>query len=929
MQLYFITSGYYNFIINFVFQTCRGICMYKLSLMFLLLQVATSSLKAQHTYVAKGKLIDTSGKPLPKIALQFVQGFDTLHYTSTDNGNFYFNNVRAGIFLLTIAMPGQPALEATYSIPEDTGKIFNIPSVTINGSIITLQETIVRPLSVIIKEDTIQYNAAAFKMRDGALIEDLIKKFPGIAIDKDGNITIQGKLIEKVRVNGKDFFAGDVRSATQNLPAEIISNIQIIDDYGDQANITGIKTGASQKIININTRKDKNKGSFGNITLGIGDDGRYIGSTSLNNFKDERQIALLASINNTSVNPSGFNFSPNSPGASAGAGTAQAGSGITTTKSLGINFRNKWSEKLSVYGSYSFSGRSNYIESTVYQQDFNPLDTRTTDRTGITTTKTDNHRLNWNMEYAIDTDNFFKLALSASFNQNIIENNNISLLSRVRFFTNSRNQLHASGNNINLNGNISYNRRFKKRGRNFNINATIDNSAPKQQNEVINLYTDVDSAGLDSPGTTPLITNLNQHQSQNDDNSSIRSSFNISYIEPLYKYISVEFNYAYDRSKITNQHDVSDIDSLRFEQFNTSLTNHYSTTFITDKYGINIQSAVNKYKYVIGVVVQPSNMQGFNETRNLWTSYKTVNWSPNARFFYRISSLQSITLSYSGNSRAPDFQKLQPFIDSENLSNIIIGNPDLQAEFVNRLNASYNSFDKASGNTLFVNLSYDHDSNKIVSSIMNDANSTSRTTTYVNTDGSYNMAGNASLSKPFNSRKYTAAINIFGNLNNNISYADNEKINGQYWMLRPGAKVRIDLPDLLDAELFADFAVNHTRSDFPDHVMTAQTQTIFMGLNGKVYFLKNMTFGYDYSRAFNFGYGGNINTNPDILSIFVEYRFLKRKIATLRLQGFDLLNQNTRITRSIYGTTVTDSRSNGLLRYFFLTFNLRFNKFSK
>jgi hypothetical protein len=270
----------------------------------------------------------------------------------------------------------------------------------------------VRP--VLIKEDTVQFDVGAYKVREGAPVEDVIKKLPGVTVDKDGNIETQGKKVARVRVNGKDFFGGDVQTAIQNLPADVIQNIQIIDDYGDAANISGIKSGEPEKIININTQPNKNKGVFGNATVAAGNEGRYAGNVFVNRCNDEQQVSVLGAVNNTNANL--FNF--NGGGRGGGARGANFGSdnrsgpggaGITLSHSAGINFRDKWGEKISVYGSYSFAARSTTINSTTYSQDINPANIRNTLRQSLSQNSSTNHRATFKLEYRLDSFNFIKL----------------------------------------------------------------------------------------------------------------------------------------------------------------------------------------------------------------------------------------------------------------------------------------------------------------------------------------------------------------------------------------------------------------------------------------------------------------------------------------------------------------------------------------
>jgi outer membrane receptor protein involved in Fe transport len=304
-----------------------------------------------------------------------------------------------------------------------------------------------------------------------------------------------------------------------------------------------------------------------------------------------------------------------------------------------------------------------------------------------------------------------------------------------------------------------------------------------------------------------------------------------------------------------------------------------------------------------------------------------VNWIPSARLVYNFSRSNSLTITVDGSAREPGFFQLQPIADSSNLNNIVVGNPSLANEFTNNFSVRYNKFDSKAGSSFFVNLSYDRTSDRIVSSRFNNLTGTGRTTTYQNTDGFYGYNGNASYTKPFSNRKYTAGISMFANYDNNISFTDGFKNNGSNWNLRPGANFRVDIDNKMDVTLRADYTAYQTTTRYARYTTTNKAQTLNAGVNGKNYF-GDLTFGYDFSKVINYGFTGSVASNPAILNVYTEYRFLKGKMMTVRLQGFDLLNENTGILRTVSETTITDSRTNRLARYFLLSVNMRLAKFA-
>jgi len=287
---------------------------------------------AQTSRDVHGTVTDTTKQPLPGTNVTLTSDQHDSTTTIADvKGKFVFPSVKGTKITIVLSSIGYQSLKRHYTLdntntPADLGAI-----ILLVQSNMLNQVNIVGVVPITLKEDTVEYNASAYKVRENAPVEDLIKKLPGVDVDVNGNITTQGKQVTKVRVNGKDFMGGDVQSATKNLPADIVENIQMIDDYGDQAALTGVKTGEPDKIMNITIRKDKNYGYFGQATAGDGEDAlpasqgipnqnRYIGSLNAFNFNGDQQIAVLGSINNTNVNTFSFNSAGGGGGGGFGGG---------------------------------------------------------------------------------------------------------------------------------------------------------------------------------------------------------------------------------------------------------------------------------------------------------------------------------------------------------------------------------------------------------------------------------------------------------------------------------------------------------------------------------------------------------------------------------------------------------------------------------
>jgi uncharacterized membrane protein YgcG len=888
---------------------------------------------AQQSRQVSGSVIDTVGK-VPGVTVKLTSDKDSVTIATGTNGTFNFPAVTSKNFKITISGIGYQELARRFVMDNDTKPIMLGPiKIKVQTNFLKTVKIVAEANPINIKEDTVEYKASAYKVREGSPVEDLLKKLPGVTVDKDGNVTAHGKQVTKVRVNGKDYFTGDVQTATQNLPADIVENIQVIDDYGDQANLTGIKTGDPDKILNITIQKGKSRGNFGQGSVGVGNDDRYQARLSANTFMDARQIALIGTLNNTNTNS--FNLGGSGGGGGrAGRGGGGGGSGgsqistangITTNRSVGINYRDDWSKKMTVYGSYSFADKDKDQNSTTVEQ--NLFQSGTLINTDNSDDKNHgiNHRFDFNMEYKIDTSNYLKI--NPNFSYGI--SNDVS----TDVFSNTRKNTLVTGNELAITDATSksggftvlYNHKFHKKGRNFSVNAGLNFSQSDQ--------------GLHDEYTTKqdtVVTPL--FQQVNSDNSSQKANVRFSYIEPIGKTTYLETNYGYNYSNTDNNRYNYRIDPATGNQtYVDSLSTIYNNQFITNRFGVNLRGIAAKYNYTLGMAVQQSTLNGESHSQHFHTN--TFNYIPTARFIYNFSRNHSFTVNYSGSNSQPSFTQLQVQPDFSNPQNRIYGNPDLKPSFTNNLNLRYNQFDIASGNSLFTNLSFSETQNAIVTNSKPVFNSTStgsssgqrdstiQETHYLNTNGLYNINGNYSFSKPFADRKFTVSLNGGAGYSNNVSFIEDQRNTGKNWVLNQAVKLRVDIDSIMDSELSANYNINTTKYSLPSSLNT-DASTWTLGLDGRNYFFYSWILGYNLTQTINHGFSSTVKANPTLLSTYLEYQFLKKHIASFRFQAFDLFDENKGVTRTAVGNQIIDTRTNRLGRYFMLTFTLRLQKFA-
>ncbi len=925
----------------------------KKCLLVLLILISVVATKAQ----VKGTVIDSASKqPIDKAVIGLViksTPTDTAYTFTNEKGEFSFTNVPSTNFSVIITNSSFAPVAKFIPVgkPEKT---ITIGTVILAPRAKLLDEVVVEAAPITIKEDTIEYRADAFKTKEGAVVEDLLKKLPGIQVDKDGNVKAQGKSVTRVKVNGKDFFGGDVKTATKELPANIVDKIQVIDDYGDQATVSGIKDGEPDKIINIELKKDKNKGFFGRATVGGGTQERYQGSFNGNYFKDNRQISLFANSNNT--NTSLFNFgSMGNRGMSSIMSTGmnvmrEAGgmgnmmsmvqgsdaanqfggggsAGITSSNSIGTNFRDQWGKRINVYGNYSYSHKNtSQIQSSTAQ---NPgtfgLFINNKDAASITIG--DNHRASFNIEYQIDSFNYLKVTPNVTYsgsrgNSSSVFDNNLAGAGKI---------LDGSNKNItdtkapNLSLNLLYNHKFRKRGRNFSASLSLG----KSENNSIQ-----DATNLSYQYTPPFTGARNTFQYIDQQNNNSNYGIRLTYAEPINKDRSIDFSYSHNLNYGRNDKKTFNVDSFtQTKTFNNILSNDYENSFYNNRVGVSLRTTKKKYNYTLGISTQPVDLQGKSITKDsAYKSITRVNIFPIARLVYNFNRGKSININYTGNASQPSFSQLQPVVDSSNLQYVTAGNPNLKPSINHAVNLSYNNFNFISGKVLFANINFSTVKNQIVNNTSFNPVGGRQFSVPENVNGYYNVLGFYTFSKPYKNRKYVLTFNGSVNYNHNINLTDNIKNIGKNWIVSQGFVVEYNLKEWLELGTGINYSLNDLRykskTNLPGTFRNTSSNAWSLTNNINIDLTKRLILKYDIDYTINKGLANGVSQNPVLINASLEQQLFKRKNGIIKLSAYDLLKQNTNISRSISNGFTTDTRTNRLTRYFMLTFTYRLQKFA-
>ena len=927
--------------------------------------------------VIKGKLTDTIYKEvLSEATITVLNPKDSsvVSFVLTNpKGEFTISNLDSGSYRLTASYSGYATFSRYFRISADSS-VIDLGTVQLFKKDDLLDEVVVEAPPISVKKDTVEFRADAFRTKPNSTAEDLLKKIPGMQVDKEGNVKAQGEDITKVYVDGKEFFGTDPKLATKNLTADMIESVQVFDDMSDQAKFTRIDDGSRAKTINIKLKKDKRKGYFGRAMVARGTEDRYDGTLSFNKFNGDQRISVIGGINN--LNKSSFSFSDivstmggfgsrgnggggggftgggggggfNGGGGNRGGGGGFGGitgfggsngaTGITKSKSIGLNFTDKWGSKVDVTGSYFFSETDRRTETERRRQSFFSNDSSTIqNNNAISNNYNQNHRFNVRMEWYIDSNNSLLYTPSITFQKSASGSYDSSATDAIvagkeqylRLTGVSQNANERNGTNIN--NNLLYRHKFGKTGRTLTIgfNNSLNNSDGNGRVYSPQRFYNFDGS-LERDTLQDRITN----QKTKSNNNTISAS----YTEPISNNSLVELNYAYTDNHSTSDGKGFDYNTASgdYDKVNLFTTNYFENDNIINRAGINYRFQQTKYNFQLGGSVQMTdrNNRSIRAQTGKDSSYSQsfTNFNPVANFTYNFSRSKTLRFNYNGRSNQPSIDQLQDVIvpDETNPLLFYTGNPNLKQEFQHGFRLNYNTFNAMNFRFFSVNLNFNTTQNKIVNNILVDRNKGTQTYRPTNADGVYSGSSFITLGLPLRGKLKGSSFNF----NNRVSYNhDGNYLNSvanftNLLVISQSAGVNFDIKQRLNLGINGTFAYNSTdytqqNSLSPDQKYYSQTYNADINY----IFFKSLVVATDFDYIINTGLGEGYNQAIPLWNASVAKQIFKKKNGEIRLSVNDILNQNQSITRSVSDNYITDTRTVVLKRYFLLSFTYNLNK---
>lgn len=884
-----------------------------------------------------GRVTDSSGeKGLDKATVKLVEKAapkDTLKTLTNAKGEFGFEKIPGSGYYIIISYMGYKPMSKEFFKPSAGVANIDLGDLILANDYKDLAEIVIEAPAVTMKEDTVEYRAGAFQTKPNATTEDLLKKLPGVQVDRQGNVTAQGKAVTRIKVNGKDFFSGDPKTATKEIPADMIDKVQVVDDYGDQSIASGIRDGDPEKVINLQLKKDKNQGVFGRAQAGYGTDDRYIVAAAINKFNNNRQLSLILNSNNN--NTSTFRNEGGGGGGGFQGGNSNQ-SGITNLNSAGLNFRSDFGKRNSFYGSYTYSDRNTLTESlsSTEQTAFSIL----TNTNQVSRNKSGTHRVFGNLELWVDSFNYIKINPSFSYADGNTTTSNTSDVFNAKIQSRAdSNQSTSLSQRPNFSTSVLYNHRFQKRGRNFSFRGELNlsgNESDQLKNNLTHIY---DISGMWVRDSLQLRNTL-----QDNINRGINARF--TYTEPLSKdrFLDLSYNlnhnFAGNDKKVLSKTPATGNDYV----FVDYLSNNYENSFNYNRISAAVRTVKKKYNYTIGALFQPVLLNRYDVSKDSTLKpIKNFNWFPVARFVYNFTKTKTLNFNYNGSARQPSFDQLQPVLEESSQLSKSIGNPLLKPSTSHTINTSFNNFNFSSGRIFLVNLSFNTVNDQIVNKLTNYKDSSNRSTgtltSPVNVDGYYNTNLFFNFSKPFKNRKYVISTRSMVNYNNNVGItndiqtigntqiigADIKNI-GHNWNWTQGFDFEYNLK-WLEMRTGASYNLNY--SDYSAKPTINRLHSITLSNDGRIDFGAGFILRWDFDYYIYEGLTSSLQKNVAMLNASLEKEIFKKKNVILKLSGYDIFKEYTNISRSVSENYISDSRTNGLTQYFMFSFTYRFNKF--
>lgn len=903
---------------------------FNLLLFFLL---GTAVIYGQKNFSLKGKVLDQNKKPIEAatIYLSVVSDSTLVNYTITDaKGDFDLQTTKLEVPSFVVASMlgfGDYSKQLNrVSDHLDLGELILFEDSDVLDELVIRAD--VAPIRV--KQDTIEFNAASFKVRPDANVKTLLEQLPGVTVDADGKIKYNGKEVPNILVNGKPFFGADGKIAVENLPAEIINKVQVSDYKSKEQKLTGEKADGETVSINLTIDEDKNKGFFGRINGGYGTDDRYESSLLFNYFKGDSKFSVLASSNN--INSTGFSMDEVFDNMRGGRNSWSFNSsfidqysgntGITTSNLIGLNYTDSFKDKVDVAASYVLDDQDNKSKSTSRIENLLPQNRVITFDSDESKNFKNNHKFTFDFEIKIDSTSTLAIVpvYEKTNNKTYYQSSSESFDLNEKLLNTSKLNRFSETDGNTFGNELIYNKRFKnKTSLTFLFENENSNSKTFASNQVSTLFFEGDN-GDD-------IRNQNWINNSHKDFYDLRLKYRIPIASKqtltvfggYQNTLEVQNNETFDYDPITNS----------YSSFNELQSNF--NRFLIDEINAGVGYDYNYEKGFFQVNL--GSRWAEYELKSLYNQQDFVNKKVDVLPDFRISNSfkfgksTRLYVSYRFTGSLPSMNQLYAYQDLSSTLSVSQGNGNLKPKLSNGLNLNFSNYDYLTRSGYYIYLGGSYDSRGVMNVVRYDEGFKSFRT-YENTSGTGYLYGGASFNKSYkmgvNTLSYELGLNVNANrfkgktndvLYSAISqgYTPSVKLTWDYnkvFIVSPSYKYDYNVVD------YKDFSVDKTNNF--THKLNLQITS---------YLPKNFIIGADVGYNYNSMLDDGFKKDFTLLNASVGYKFLKDQL-TAKVKAYDLLNQNLSSSRYISPTSIQDTDQLILKRYFIFSLSYKLDKFA-
>ncbi len=925
---------------------------------------------AQERRIA-GVVVESEGKDtLVQAAIQLLRA-DTTFVAGTVSdvsGKFTVKAPENGSYLLRISSVGYITAIKNVVVAED--KNLDLGAVKMYESTVMLDEvsSTAQALKVVVVEDTFVYNSAAYRTPEGSVVEELIKRLPGAEVDDDGNIKINGKDVQRIKVDGKEFMMGDSKTALKNLPTSIIEKVKAYSDRSDHTKATGIDDGEEIMTLDFNVKRGMNRGVFGNVDAGYGTEDRYAGRFTVGRFKSNLRTTIIGNANNT-----------NGMGFSGRGGGGRGRNGLSTSESLGFNFNYDKRNKLKIDGSVNWSHRTNNSRTKTSSEQFvaGGTDVKSfVNRVNRNYSKNMNWSAQGRVEWKPDTMTVINFrpswslgdndgrsgSANATFNEDPYEFtddplSNLQIMEELGYIKNSRTGSGlSSGTNKRMGVSLQVTRRLGSKGRNVSVDANANYSSSENQNlstSNVVIYKQDNRYSINRYNVTP---------SENWD-YTLRAHYSEPIAEKTYLQFSYRFNKSYRKSDRAtfdfsnpeelpadyvnmlaslglnllpeygnwgaylpeNYLDYADDDLSRFSEYRTS----------THNMELQLRRVREKYNFNVGVEVQPQQTEFTQHYQGVFadTVRNVMNVSPTFNFRYYFSRRHQLQFRFRGSTSQPSITDMISIRDDSNPLNITLGNPGLKPSFTSNFNLNYNNYIQNHNQVIELHASYRTTSNSTVRRVTYNEETGGRVTQPDNINGNWNMnvggiynvsldsAGvwnvNTGTDYSFNNRVGLIRLNNTSDSQRNLTRSNNirERLAGSF------------RNEWLEIELDGELNYTHTTNQLRPSA-NLDTWHFAWGMSAQIDISWGLSISSDIHMRSRRGYTDkSFNTDEFIWNAQIAQSFFKKKTLTVSLQLYDILQNQSNFSRTINANSRTDTEYTAINSFAMLHVIYRFNVF--